>query len=475
MRTFGYIRVSKERDDMISPEIQKDEISRYCERKGWEVTEYFQDLDLSGRSWDRKKRKGLEELMARALAGECDAVVFYRIDRLSREEEDLHAMLAALQRAGVVCDSPGNPNDGSPESALLWSISAALAKYESVRLGARLRDAHAKLARMGRWSGGVVPYGWRRVRDEGGTRLEADPDEAKWRRGMHEQYHRGWSCIRIARYLNEHEVPTRRRKMWTDGIIWNMLRSAYQVGARSVDGELVMGGNVEPILSREIYERTLALMETRHRHRGRVGNRVIPGRLLRCGNCGGPLVAGAVGPSGALTGTYACLNRKQGACSAGVSIHTDILMEYVERRLFRHLRGAQASWSPERVESVTPIVEDLERARETLGRLALMRAEGKIEEDEFAAARSLQRKQQADLEVKFDRASRRLEGSAKAQTLAAVWEDLGALTMEAWQALSVQAKRDILDLVVDHIVVDPATGHNASRMPPDKRVRIRWR
>ena len=151
---------------MISPEIQRDEISRYCDKKGWEVSEWFQDLDLSGRAWDRKKRKGLDDLLGRALAGECDAVVFYRIDRLSREEADLHAMLAALQRAGVICDSPGNPNDGSPEASLLWSISAALAKYESVRLGARLKDAHKKLARMGRWSGGPVPWGWRRVRDE---------------------------------------------------------------------------------------------------------------------------------------------------------------------------------------------------------------------------------------------------------------------------------------------------------------------
>ena len=28
MRAFAYIRVSKERDDMISPEIQRDEIGR---------------------------------------------------------------------------------------------------------------------------------------------------------------------------------------------------------------------------------------------------------------------------------------------------------------------------------------------------------------------------------------------------------------------------------------------------------------
>jgi hypothetical protein len=55
MRVFGYIRVSKERDDMISPEIQRDEIERYCTQKGWDVTEWFEDLDFTGRV-GREKR-----------------------------------------------------------------------------------------------------------------------------------------------------------------------------------------------------------------------------------------------------------------------------------------------------------------------------------------------------------------------------------------------------------------------------------
>jgi DNA invertase Pin-like site-specific DNA recombinase len=39
------------------PEIQRDEIQHYCDTKGWEVTEWFQDLDLSGRSWTARSAK----------------------------------------------------------------------------------------------------------------------------------------------------------------------------------------------------------------------------------------------------------------------------------------------------------------------------------------------------------------------------------------------------------------------------------
>ena len=92
-RAFAYVRVSKLGEESISPEIQRDEIERYAQAKGWTVTEYFQDLDVSGRAWDRKKRRALDDLMTRALAGECDVVLFYRIDRLSREEADFHPMV----------------------------------------------------------------------------------------------------------------------------------------------------------------------------------------------------------------------------------------------------------------------------------------------------------------------------------------------------------------------------------------------
>ena len=233
-------------------------------------------LDLSGRAWDRKKRKGLDDLLGRALAGECDAVVFYRIDRLSREEADLHAMLAALQRAGVVCDSPGNPNDGSPEASLLWSISAALAKYESVRLGARLKDAHKKLARMGRWSGGPVPWGWRRVRDDAGVRLVAVPELAEVRLRMHEHYQQGWALRRIARALNERGVPTRQGGQWYEKTVQAILLTPWQVGARVVDGELVFGGNMAPLIPLEVYQKTLTAMEARKGRSHAAGSRECP-------------------------------------------------------------------------------------------------------------------------------------------------------------------------------------------------------
>lgn len=53
MHGLGYIRVSKERADMISPDIRRDEIMRYAVRHDLETVEWFEDLDLSGRTDER--------------------------------------------------------------------------------------------------------------------------------------------------------------------------------------------------------------------------------------------------------------------------------------------------------------------------------------------------------------------------------------------------------------------------------------
>jgi hypothetical protein len=118
---------------------------------------------------------------------------------------------------------------------------------------------------------------------------------------------------------------------------------------------------------------------------------------------------------------------------------------------------------------------ELERIRESLGRLAVMRAEGEVDEREFASARSLQRRRQEKLEAQLERETRRLESDARQTLLETAWEDLQQLTTESWASLPVQHRRDIVELVIERIVVDPVSGHNPTRMPAHKRVRIRWR
>jgi site-specific DNA recombinase len=473
---FGYIRVSREKKNQISPAVQRDAILEDAERREWEITRFFEDLDWSATKYTPLQMPGFSSMVAEAEAGGAQAILFYRLDRAVREHSgEFDILEGRLKRAGVQIGFTNRQYDDSPEGQFALDLDKALSRLETRRLGDRLKNMHRTLARKGRWAGGIVPYGWCRVKDAEGTRLEIHPEEGEWRRWMHQQYHRGWSCLRMAHYLNKHGVPTRQGKTWADGQIWHMLRSPYQAGGRQTEEGLRTGGNVEPLVSVEEYERTLALMELRRTRRGRTSNHAIPSRLVRCATCGGPLCAGSRLKAAGLQSIYECARRKRGACDRGVSIGYLILEEYVERQLFRHLRGSRGA-RPQREEpKLAPLIAELKRVGESLGRLALMRAEGAIGEEEFQTARVLQRKRQARLEAQFERASRQLEGTAKTALLDEAWEDLAALTEEMWTAMSIQARRDILELLIEQIVVRPAIGHDPGHMPAHKRVRIYWR
>jgi DNA invertase Pin-like site-specific DNA recombinase len=473
MRVFGYIRVSKERDDMISPEIQRDEIERYCTKKGWDVTEWFEDLDFTGRV-GREKRPGLDALMERALAGECEGVVFYRIDRLSREEADFHPMLAALRRAGIHCDSPANPNDGSPEAQLIWSISAALAKYESVRLGLRLRDAHRRLAKTGKWHGGPVPWGYTRVEDEEGVRLVADVSTLPLRLWMHEKYQQGWSLRRIAKTLNRRGTPTSRGRTWSDRNVHGVLCTPYQVGARRADGELVFGGNVEPLIPLEVYERTLAVMAARKRTNlaGRTPRVALTGRHVRCGTCGGAMYARY--SHGRLY--YLCRQKALGTCERGVSILLPELEAVVEQRLCERLRGTRA---PKKlkgpVEMIEPLAAETRDIERHMAHLTTLYIEGRLEEGEYQTARGVQLRKLHDARRRLERAIERAEHRARAAYVESVWGDLGEMTLEQWHALTPKARRDIYDIVVDKVIVYPKENPWRRHRSEPHKVKVIWR
>jgi DNA invertase Pin-like site-specific DNA recombinase len=450
---------------MVSPEIQTHEIERFCEQRGWTIVGRYSDIDLSGRTTERP---GLQQLLRDATKATCDAVVFYRIDRLSREEADFHAILASLRRAGIHVDSVGNPNDGTAESALLWSISAALAKYESVRLGKRISDSHRELARRGRWHGGPVPFGWRRVRDEDGPRLEVAEEEAHWRRWMHERYAEGASCHEIATRLNqETTIRPRSGGWWTNSIIRVMLAAPVQIGARESDGELVRGGNIEPLLSEDVYQRTLALLPARSRRRGRSSVFAVPTALFVCGNCGGSLsIYHAHGRP-----HFYCRSVARGLCDRGVSIDAAAAVTVVEAAVLSRVQKRRPGKPRERHAVPLKAREAgvvLSRARETAARLSVMYASGEMIEAEYRDAVRLARERVEVAEAALRATEQATEREAGREALAGLHAELHRVTPDVWTRLSVPARRQIVNLFIASVTVSPG------RFPAVERCAITW-
>jgi DNA invertase Pin-like site-specific DNA recombinase len=80
-RVAGYFRVSQAREGMSAPELDEDEIRRYCRYRQVDLAEVFCDIDYSGFR-GAKPRPRLEELKARK--HEFSLIVVPKLSRFGR-------------------------------------------------------------------------------------------------------------------------------------------------------------------------------------------------------------------------------------------------------------------------------------------------------------------------------------------------------------------------------------------------------
>ena len=103
-----YIRVSTEEQakEGISLAAQKDRCTKFCEAKGWEVVQVYEDAGYSAGTINRPAFKRLLEAITK---GEFSILLVYKIDRFSRNLKDLINLLDDLKEQGVNFTSVTEP------------------------------------------------------------------------------------------------------------------------------------------------------------------------------------------------------------------------------------------------------------------------------------------------------------------------------------------------------------------------------
>lgn len=124
-RTVIYARCSTTQHDQ-KPEVQIEELRRYCSARGWEILEEIIDHGYSGSS---DKRPGLKRLHELVRSRKADVVVVVKLDRLFRSIKHLITTLGEFSELGIEFVSLGEQLDFSTSSGkLLFHIIAAFAR-----------------------------------------------------------------------------------------------------------------------------------------------------------------------------------------------------------------------------------------------------------------------------------------------------------------------------------------------------------
>lgn len=118
----------------------------------------FEDEGFSGGNLDRPDFK---KMMKAARTHEIQAIVVYRLDRISRNISDFSTLIEELGRLDVAFISIREQFDtGSPMGRAMMYIASVFSQLERETIAERIRDNMHELAKTGRWLGGITPTGY---------------------------------------------------------------------------------------------------------------------------------------------------------------------------------------------------------------------------------------------------------------------------------------------------------------------------
>lgn len=243
-RTVLYIRVSalmgREGETFHSPDLQANAMRQLIERRGLREVALIEDLDVSGRTFERA---GIQRVLEMARAGQVDVVAIYDLSRLGRNTSESLRTIAELRELHVTVISTVEQIDDTPEGQFQLGVFLGMAQLYSDQISRRWRQVVEHRSSQGRMHG-VIPAGYRRTANGD---VEVDADLAPLVVEVFRSYAAG---ERMWHIVQRWRAVTGRRTSFPG--IKGMLRNPAYVGKIRMLGE-VHDGRHEPIIGAALW------------------------------------------------------------------------------------------------------------------------------------------------------------------------------------------------------------------------------
>lgn len=225
--TVGYIRVSTDgQEDGNGLEVQRQHIIAYAALKGFEVQEWFQDVE-SGAKEDRPELARMRKLVN---TGEVSRVLVYKLDRLARDTRIALNLEHEFKIAGADFMSVSETTAAGPEGDLMRTIMFAFAAFERAQIATRTKAGRREAVRKnGTFAGGAGVLGYRPVgrRGESGKgALQIVESEAEAVRMIFNLKAKGQTLQTIAQALNIAGYTTARGSAFSHVQVLRVLNRA---------------------------------------------------------------------------------------------------------------------------------------------------------------------------------------------------------------------------------------------------------
>ncbi len=334
-RVFTYIRVSQERNNMFSPQIQKEKVELYCKERNWTVAEVFEDIDYSGRNTERPAYRNMMSQL-----DQCDVVVVYKTTRFGRSRKNFWEGLETLQKHNVGFVAVTQQFDTTTAAGrLMLGLLVDMSQFESDLISEHWKDAQLYLVRNGMYRGGCPPYGF--VNDKEKKKLVPVPSEAKTVKLIVKRCLLGFSLRQIAFELNKQRIPTKNGGSgWNSSLVGKVLDNPHIIGKAKLNGEYF--DNHDRIIGLDTWEKVQAIRRKAKRFPARHKNVTYPlSGLLKCGLCGRNLVVCDMYKEKSrriqVVKTYRCYRNAYQSTCKGVWLRVHIAEDYVKAAFFSRI------------------------------------------------------------------------------------------------------------------------------------------
>lgn len=307
LRAVFYARVSTEEEKQLNAlEKQIQENKDVIAEHGWEFVDCYIDEGKTGTVI--KGRDDYQRMLDDMEWDKFDIVVVKEQERLQRSTKDWYVFIDKLVTYGKKLYFYLENVWYSPDNALITGIKAILAEEYSRNLSRKINNSNKRRIEKAKNGGELsifsngICYGW----DFIDGKYIINEAEAKVKRYVAELYLKGNGLRNISRILTAEGYRNREGREFSPVTIGNMLRDTKNYGTvitnkthkdfnlkkviKNPESEWVYFDNVvPPIYSKEIYDKTMAIMNSRVDKCGcsgrKVGSHPLSGKIF-CSECG---------------------------------------------------------------------------------------------------------------------------------------------------------------------------------------------
>jgi len=346
LQTGIYVRVSTEEQaqEGYSIRAQEEKLRDYARLKDWLVYKIYIDDGISGKNIT--ERPAINEMIEDIKSGKVENVLVFKLDRLTRSIVDLINLIDIFNTHNCAFNSLTESIDThSATGRMFIKILGIFAEFERENISERVRLGFERKVKEGYSLVTHNPsYGYDKKKDE---KIQiVNEDEAVIVKEIFAMFlDRHMSYDKIARELNNRNIPTKNNSIWFGKTVKGLLTNCNYKGyvRYAVDDEkrnFETKGLHEPIISEEMYEEVQELiknMSVKVYKKHPKEENCFSG-IAFCGMCGEKMINHG-NYTKATTGepipvNYRCKNRVYNKCTASDARHTK-----VEEAFLQYING----------------------------------------------------------------------------------------------------------------------------------------